>query len=194
MTRIPYVALDDLEPRVRDVVERVEPINLIRVMAHAQGSLESIIRLSDSVLNRAKIDPIVRQLALIRLCVVIGSDYERVQLESVSAGYGMDKALIAQGRIGSTSTELTELQRMGCKLAEELAGSVRPSETTFQYFMEHLPVREFVELIQAIGFYAMQARMIETFDVSFEDPPIDLSGRMDKVDPEHLRKWRNGEA
>lgn len=194
MTKIPYPDPASLDERTRTLIEALPPLNLIKVMAHAAGSVESVVRLSDSVLNRAEIDPVLRQVALIRLCVVMGSDYERLQIESVSRGYGMDDDLIAAARIGSTHEALSEDHRMAAKLAEELAVDVRPSPAVYDYFSTHLPVRQFVELVQSIGFYLMQARLIETFEVSIEDPPIDLSRRLENTDPEHLQKWRTGDV
>lgn len=194
MTNIPYPDPNDLEPRVRDLVARLPQLNLIKVMAHAQGSVESVVRLSDSVLNRSELDPVLRQVALIRFCVVAGSDYERVQIESVSRGHGMSEDLIACARIGSNCTDLSEEHRMAARLGEELVLSTRPSTEVFDYFVNRLPIRQFVELVQAIAFYLMQTRLIETFAISLEDPPVDLSRRMENADPEHLAKWRAGEV
>lgn len=193
MTRLPYPNMEDLDPRVRGFVEGGVQLNLIKLMAHAQGSVESVLRLSDAVLNRGKLDPIVRQVALIRLCVVIGSDYERLLLESVSRGEGLSEPLIEAARDGSTSPHLNETERMAAKLAEELAVNVKPSPETYVYFADRLPPREFIELVQSIGFYLMQARLIETFSVTPEDPPIDLSKRFDSMNNDALEAWRQGQ-
>lgn len=194
MTRIPFPNLDDLEPRVRDLVGRIAQLNLVKIMAHAQGGVESVVRLSDSVLNRADLDPVLRQVALLRLCVVLDSPYERAQIESVSKGEGMSDTLIEAACFGSESMALSEPHRMACRIAEELAVSCKPSEEVYRFFADYLSVREFVELVQAIGFYCMQARMIETFEIAMEDPPIDLSRRMEGTDLDALEKWRNGAA
>lgn len=168
------------------------PLNLIKVMAHAQGNVESVLRLSDAVLNRGVLNPVLRQVALIRLCVVMGSDYERTLLESVSVGEGMSQSLIEAAREGSASAKLDEMQRTAARLAEELNQSVRPSAETYDYLAARLSVRELIELVQAIGFYLMQARVIETFGVELEQPPVDLARRMENADTEGLQAWRNG--
>jgi hypothetical protein len=124
----------------------------------------------------------------------MGSDYERTLLESVSRGHGMSDALIADARIGSQNPNLSELQRMAARLAEELSVAVRPTPATYAYLAERLSVRDLVELVQAIGFYLMQARTIETFEVELESPPVDLARRMENADHQALEAWRQGRA
>ena len=48
-----------------------------------------------------------------------------------------------------------------------------------------------INIIQAIGFYLMQTRLIETFEISQENPPVDLSQRPDPNN-EGLKAWREG--
>ncbi len=192
MAKVPYPDIASLEPRVQMMVAVAAPLNLIKVMAHAQGNVESVLRLSDAVLNRGVLNPVLRQVALIRLCVVMGSDYERTLLESVSVGEGMSQSLIEAAREGSASAKLDEMQRTAARLAEELNQSVRPSAETYDYLAARLSVRELIELVQAIGFYLMQARVIETFGVELEQPPVDLARRMENADTEGLQAWRNG--
>ena len=191
MTNIPYPNMEKLDTRSARMVDVSPKINIIKVMAHAPGNVESVLRLSDSVLNRGVLDPVLRQIALIRMCTVVGSEYERILLESVARGVGLSEDQILAARTGHTSDILTPLQKMAARLAEELATSPRPSPEVFSYFKNSLSVREFVELVQAIGFYLMQTRLIETFDISPEDPPVDLSARPDP-DDEGLRAWREG--
>lgn len=192
MAKVPYPDVASLEPRVQMMVAVAAPLNLIKVMAHAQGNVESVLRLSDAVLNRGVLNPVLRQVALIRLCVVMGSDYERTLLESVSVGEGMSQSLIEAAREGSASAKLDEMQRTAARLAEELNQSVRPSAETYDYLAARLSVRELIELVQAIGFYLMQARVIETFGVELEQPPVNLARRMENADTEGLQAWRNG--
>lgn len=191
MTNIPYPDTAELDARVAHMIEVSPKINIIQVMAHAPGNAESVLRLSDSVLNRGSLDPVTRQVALIRMCTVVGSTYERILLESVSRGVGLSEEMILAAREGSSSKALSEHHRMAAKMGEELAVAPRPSPETFAYFRKVLPVRELVELVQAIGFYLMQTRLIETFEISPEDPPVDLSTRPDPTN-ESLIAWREG--
>ncbi len=191
MTNIPYPDTAELDARVAHMIEVSPKINIIQVMAHAPGNAESVLRLSDSVLNRGSLDPVTRQVALIRMCTVVGSTYERILLESVSRGVGLSEEMILAAREGSSSKALSEHHRMAAKMGEELAVAPRPSPETFAYFRKVLPVCELVELVQAIGFYLMQTRLIETFEISPEDPPVDLSTRPDPTN-ESLIAWREG--
>jgi len=192
MSNIGYPGESTLGERVKMMLLGAAKLNLIKVMAFAQGNVESVLRLSDAVLNRSEIDSEVKMVALIRFCVVAGSDYERTLLESVSKGEGMSDEIIKQARLGSACADLPEMHRMAAMLGEELAFRTKPTSTTHAYFLENLPKRQYVELVQAIAFYLMQTRVIETFEVELEDPPVNLAVRMDEVDKAKLEAWREG--
>lgn len=189
MARIPYPQTYSSE-RVQWMMQRIPPLNLLKLESWAEGIVESIARVSDGVLNRSQVDPVLRQVVLLRLCTAAGSPYEFEQLAKVSKRYGMSDELIAAAAQGSGSAALNEDQRMGARLAEELAAAPRPSEKVFAYFQQRLPPRQFVELVIGIGFYLMQSRVIETFGIQLEEQSVDLSGKT--LDPQELEAWRNG--
>ncbi|MFA5938295.1 MAG: hypothetical protein WC809_02975 [Sinimarinibacterium sp.] len=191
MPRIPYPTQLASE-RVQWLMERVPRLNLLRMESWAEGIVESILRVSDGVLNRSELDPVLRQVALLRLCAAVDSPYEFEQLAKVSRRYRMSDELIAAAREGSASAHLDPDQRMAARLAEDLAIGARPSEEVFTFFKARLPTRHFVELVIGIGFYLMQSRVIETFGIELEDQAIDLSGQ--NLDAGELEAWRNGRA
>lgn len=190
MARQPYPSADYRDPRVRRLMDSTVKLNLVRMMAWSEGTVEAVLRLSDGVLNRTSIAPRVRQMALLRLCAVIPSEYEFAQLASVSRGEGFTEADIALGRAGSAARELTDQERLACRFAEELAAGPRASDATFSAMNEAFGPRQTLELATAVGFYLMQSRIIETFGVDFEDPPVDLSRRDTSSDA--IKAWRDG--
>lgn len=194
MSNIGYADEAEYDDRVKMIIQSAVKLNLTKVLAHAPGHIESVLRLSDAVQNRGTLDPIVRQVALVRLCVVTRSLYELTLHESVCKGAGMTDSLIAQAKQGSACADLPEDYRMAAMLAEELAFNTAPKPSTHAYFLTHFTPREYVELVQGIGFYMMQIRIIETFEVECENPPIDLTqgGVEDGESSQQLEAWRNG--
>ena len=193
MSNIGYADEDGYDDRVKMIIQSAVKLNLTKVLAHAPGHIESVLRLSDAVQNRGVIDPVLRQVALVRLCVVTRSPYELTLHESVCKGLGMTEELIKQAREGSSCEGLAEEHRMAAMLAEELAFNTAPKPATHDYFLNNFTPREYVELVQGIGFYMMQIRIIETFEVKAENPPIDLTkGGVEGGDTSQLEAWRNG--
>lgn len=189
MPRIPYPDVPE-SPRLQWLFAGMPPINLLRMEQWAEGIVESVIRVSDAVLNCSHVDDTLRQIAFLRLCACIGADYEFHLLAKVSRTKGLSQALIAAAAEGSISPHLSEEQRMVARLAEELAVQPRASEEVFAYLRERLPPRHLVELVIGIGFYLMQSRVIGTFDIEKEDVEFAL-GSSGEASP-GLQAWREG--
>lgn len=189
MARIPYPEDAELPERMRDLLGALPKLNLVRFMAHSPPVFDAVIRLSTAVLNLTTVDPTLRQVAFIRLCAVLQSPYEQQQHVTIARAIGMDERLIAAAAIGSDSSALTDLQRRAARLAEELASSTKPSAATFDPLLQALGPRAMVELVMGIGFYVMQSRVIETFEVDIEDPPTPLGpGAVSLEDMQRLRR------
>jgi len=189
MPNIPYPSSHD-DPRVDHVLSRVPQLNLLKLESWAEGVVESIVRVSDGVLRRSEVDPILRQVAVLRLCAVVGSEYEFHHLVGVSKRHEISDELIEAARVGSSSPRLSEIQVMVARLAEELAVSPRPSKEVFDYLKSKLSSRHLMELVISVGFYLMQSRVIETFDIELESESVDLTAS--DIDEAALQAWRNG--
>ena len=189
MARIPYPPAPR-SPRLQWLFAGMPPINLLRMERWAEGIVESIVRLSDAVLNRSEVDDTLRQVAFLRLCTCIGADYEFHLLAKVSRTKGLSETLISAAGEGSSSLHLTEEQQMAARLAEELAVDTRASDEVFAYLRERLPPRQLVELVIGIGFYLMQSRVIGTFDIEKEHAEFAL-GSTGEPSP-GLQAWREG--
>jgi hypothetical protein len=189
MARIPYPDAP-VSPRVQWLFSIMPPINLLRMERWAEGIVEPIVRVSDAVLNCSEVDETLRQIAFLRLCTAVGAGYEFHLLAKVSTTKGLSDDLIAAAAEGSSSTGLSEEQKMVARLAEELSVSTRASAEVFDYLRERLPPRHLVELVVGIGFYLMQSRVIGTFDIEREDVdfPLGSSGGESPT----LRAWREG--
>jgi|GEM_PF-7105783 len=190
MANIPYPQ-SYKDPRVEHVLSRVPKLNLLKLESWAEGVVESIVRVSDGVLRRTEVDPVLRQIAVLRLCSVVHSEYELHHLISVSRRHDIPADLVNAAITGSSSTQLTKIQAMVARLAEELAINPKPSPEVFTYLSDKLPTRHLMELVIAIGFYLMQSRVIETFEIELEPEGVDLSNA--NIDEASLNAWRNSQ-
>jgi alkylhydroperoxidase family enzyme len=62
-----------------------------------------------------------------------------------------------------------EVERLVLRLTDEVARNVKGKHETLGELKKHLGAGEIVELIMAIGFWGMVARMLETTEVEIED-------------------------
>lgn len=179
------------DPRVQYVVERMPALNLIRLESHAEGCLEAIMRLSDGVLNRTIVAPEIKIVAFLHLCEVVGSPYEFEQLRKVAVNYKLPDSMIEASRAGTQEAGLSREQALACRLSAELAVSPRCTDETYDALLSFLSPRELCELIIGIGFYMMQSRVIETFEIEIENPPAFLPP---PVVTDEIQAWRDGRA
>ena len=95
MARLPYPDRATLLPETQDMLGKLPPLNIFRMMAGGEGLLAVFVRLGNHLLFKAKLDPVLREIAIIRVGVLSKARYEVFQHERIARGLGMTDALIA---------------------------------------------------------------------------------------------------
>ncbi|MEQ9124106.1 MAG: carboxymuconolactone decarboxylase family protein, partial [Alphaproteobacteria bacterium] len=95
MARIPYPDLDALDPEVGAFMRRIDPmINVFHMMAHAETAVRPFMRLGNALLFKGALDPVLREIVILRVGHVTGTTYEVHQHRIVGRGCGMTEAQI----------------------------------------------------------------------------------------------------
>jgi 4-carboxymuconolactone decarboxylase len=170
MARIPYPDPATLEPATAEYLDRLPGLNIFRMLAGGEGLLAAFTRFGNHLLYKTALDPVLREVAILRVGVVTGASYELYQHEAISRGLGMSDDLIAAVRQGSDAPGLDDLQRQVVAYTDDLVANVRAADDTFEPLRQQLSVRELQELTVVIGFYGAVARYLETFGVDIEEP------------------------
>jgi alkylhydroperoxidase family enzyme len=172
MARIPYVDPAAAPDHVRELLERLPvPLNIFKLMAHAEDNFRPLIRLGSSILAAQKLDGRLRELAILRVAKLSRAEYEWVQHVPIAKEAGVNDAQIeALGRGDLEAECLDPLERTVLRFTDELVRDVAVSQGTFAAAAERLSHREIVELILAVGFYMTVARLMETAEIDL-DPP-----------------------
>jgi alkylhydroperoxidase family enzyme len=168
MARIPYPDLATLDPSTTAFLEKLPPLNIFRMMAHGEGLVAPFTRLGNHLLFKTELDPVLRELAIIRVGVLSGADYEVFQHERIARQLGMSDALIAAVREGPDDPAFDDLQRLVVHFTDDVVANVRAGDATFVPLLERLSVRAAQELVMTIGFYMAVSRFLETFGVDIE--------------------------
>ncbi|TNE57834.1 MAG: carboxymuconolactone decarboxylase family protein [Alphaproteobacteria bacterium] len=173
MARIPYVTDETLPEEAREIFEKLAPLNLFRMMAHSGGMLEKYIRLGNYFLRQGKLDPVIREIAILRVGYLSNASYETYQHERISRDIGMSDALIDAIKEGPEAAIFDDTQRMVMTYVDDVVANVRAGDATFDPIKANFSVAELQELTMVIGFYMMTCRFLETFDIDIEDTPVD---------------------
>lgn len=170
MARIPYPDLDELSEETRAFLAKLPPINIFRMLAGGESLLAAFTRFGNHLLYKSQLDPVLREIAIVRVGVLSGAGYEVYQHEAISRQLGMSDELIAAIHEGPDAAVFDDAQREVMRYADDIVANVRASDATFEPLRARLPLRELQELTLTIGFYMAVSRYLETFGIDVEEP------------------------
>lgn len=169
MARIPYPTPEQLTDKAREFAAKMPQLNIFRMLSHSDHLFEPFVRLGNGFLAKGKLDPVLREVAILRVGYLSGSRYETYQHEAIGRRLGMSDALIAALKQGPDASELTPLQRQVVRYVDDVVKNVRASDETFAPLREQLSVQQMQELTLVSGYYMMVCRFLETFGVEVEE-------------------------
>jgi alkylhydroperoxidase family enzyme len=170
MARLPYVDPATAPEKVHEAFAQLAvPLNIFRMLAHAETNFRPFLRFGASILSRQQLSAKLRELAILRVATLSAARYEWVQHVPIAKATGASDAQIAAieaGDIGAACFDARE--QLVLRFTDELVRDVRVSDRTFAATADAFPPREIVELILAVGFYMLVARLLESTAVDLE--------------------------
>lgn len=186
MARIPYFDPANADDATKETLGKLPPLNIFRMMGHSGGLLKRFIGLGNHLLGASQLDPVLREIAIVRVGVLSKASYEVHQHERICRQMGMAEDLIQAIHEGPDAKPFNALQADVMRYTDDVVLNVRASDATFGKLSKELSHKEMQELTLTIGFYMMVSRFLETFDVD-----IEADGTTEGVDLEALKKRLN---
>lgn len=169
MARAPYPDIETLPDELRTFVKRFDPLmNVFHMLAHTGPALPHFMRLGNAILFKGRLDPELREIAILRVGHLLGAPYEVHQHKIVSRNIGMDEARILAVKHGEDETVFSDLENLVIRFTDEVVSSVRASDATWNALSAKLDSGQMAELTLAVGFYSMIAVFLENFEVEIE--------------------------
>jgi alkylhydroperoxidase family enzyme len=172
MARIPYFDVTQATGRAAKAFAKAPPLNIFRMLGHAGELVDGFSRFGGQILNFMDLDPVLREIAIVRVGVLSGAGYEVYQHERISRGIGMSDALIAGIHEGPAAAVFDAAQREVVTFTDDVVANVRASDAAFQPILARHGAKGAQELVLTIGYYMMVSRFLETFDVDIEETPV----------------------
>lgn len=167
MARLPYVDPAEAPPGVREALEKTPPLNVFKMAAHASTAFRPFLRYGGTLLARLELDPVLRELAILRVAARAGCDYERVQHEPIAAGVGASAEQIARATEPGAGAAGTE------GLVYDLVeGSFRENRATPEVtdaLIEAIGGRGLIELLLVVGQYHGLAVLMNTVEIDLDE-------------------------
>jgi alkylhydroperoxidase family enzyme len=178
VARVDYPDPAGLEPATQELLAKLPPLNVFRMMAGSERLLKAFVDLGNQILFRSALDPVLRELAIIRVGVLSGASYEVHQHDRIARSIGVPDDVIAALRVGPDDPVFDDRQRLVLRFTDDVVANVRAGDETFGGVVGTLSLREVQELTVTIGYYMLVSRFLETFGIEIEasDIEIDVSG------------------
>src|SRR4051794_21952673 len=169
MARIDPIDPADANGKVREALDALPPLNIFRTLAHAETAFRPFLRFGGAVLTRMKLDPLVRELAILVVAREAEAEYEWIQHVAIAKQVGASDEQIAALEAREAGP-FDEAQAAAIEFATVVVHSPRVDDELFARVRSHFDDREIIELLLAIGDYLMLARVMTVLEIELDGP------------------------
>ncbi len=166
--RIPLPRDDELSPEHREILTKVPPLHVFRMVAGTQKGLRPFLQLGAAALS-SSMDARRREMAVLRVAHATGAGYERAQHERLARLAGVTEEEIAAIADEEPVASLDEEANLICRVADEVSRDVRLSDEALAHLIERYGAREASDVILLVSYYNMVSRFLESTRVELED-------------------------
>jgi len=172
MARIAYP--DAADPSVAALVERItrerggKLLNLYRMLLHSPPVARGWLDLFTAIRQQCELPDRARELAIMRIAVLNGADYEFRAHVPFALAAGLTRAQLDALEAGGVPEGLTASDQAVLAYAEAMTREVRVTENVFAAVRAAFPERQIVELTATIGGYNLVSRFLEALQIDHE--------------------------
>ncbi|MBV9842589.1 MAG: carboxymuconolactone decarboxylase family protein [Sphingomonadaceae bacterium] len=171
MSRIPLLAIEDMNPEQRDRYDNAPggKLNLGRLMANAPTMQKGIGMAVQAMMNEITVPPLERQVCVLAVLHLDRGAYEWAQHMQVSKMMGIPDAkveAIADDRFGDPV--FNDREKALLAFTRQVVKTVRVDDFVFEAVNAFYTPRQIVELIYVIGLYMTFARISEVAELEID--------------------------
>jgi alkylhydroperoxidase family enzyme len=169
MARLTYLDRSDLLPEHRDLLAR--NINLYRLLAHSPRGARSLNTLARYIRDGSRLDPRLRQLAILQVGYTARCAYEYSHHIRISREFDVtddDIRGIADASAGRPNS-LDPLARAVVQAARDLTRDLKVSDNTFASLKKGLDEERLTDLFITIAYYNALVRLMAALEIDVED-------------------------
>ena len=171
MPRLPYYEVENATGKHAEFLDKIKPhLNIYRMLANSEAGLKGFIRMGNALLYKCELDPVLRELAIIRVGRLSRAAYEVFQHERIGreAGVTEDK-IVALRDATPEAPAFNDNEKAVLRFADDVVRNVKASDKNLKAVQAFLSPGAVVELTLTIGYYMMVCRFLETTGVEGEE-------------------------
>ena len=170
MARIAYP--DPNAPEIAPLVERIKGergklLNLYRMLLHSPPVAEGWLTFLTAIRQKCSLSARIRELAIMRIAVVNGADYEFRAHTPFALAEGITEKQIDSLREGKTEL-FNAVEQSVLAYTESMTREIHVPDAVFQAVKVHFNEREMVELTATIAAYNLVSRFLEAIQVDHD--------------------------
>lgn len=168
MARVRYLDREDLAPEYQDMPRMKS--NITRALANSPRGARHKAGLGMYLRHENKLNPRLRELAILQVGYSTGSEYEYAHHVDVALSFGVSEADIRAIALDSAGQEspLEPLARAVLQAAREMTQRLTLSDETFAALSEALDAESLIDLLIAIGEYNGMVRIMAALQIDLE--------------------------
>lgn len=172
MARIAYP--DAADPSLAALVERIARerggrlLNLYRMLLHSPPVAQGWLGFFTAIRQQCALPGRARELAILRIAVLNGADYEFRAHVPFALAAGLTRAQVDALAAGKAPEGLGAADRAVLDYAEAMTRSIRVPDEVFAAVRAAFAERELVELTATIGGYNLVSRFLEALQVDHD--------------------------
>jgi alkylhydroperoxidase family enzyme len=175
MARIDYI--DEKDPAIAGLIDtlvsgrRGRLLNLYRTLLNSPALAESWFNHSNAVRWKTTLDGRLRELVIIRMGHLAGSQYVlRQHVPALAAAEGISVEECDALADWRCATYFSESERAALAYADSMTRDIAVPDAVFAAVKRHFNNRQVVELTVLVGSYNMNARVLRALEVDLEQP------------------------
>jgi len=171
MARVRLNETADVAESHRWMFERMERrggvLNIFRALSHSPEALRRFMKLGNYFLEEGKLEPKLRELAILRAGALCRAPYEFSQHVAFGRRTGLSDSQI-RGVIEPHAGLFEPRELAVLAYAGEMTADARVSDATFGAVAGFLNEEEVVELTLVVGYYNLVSRTLNALDVDID--------------------------
>ena len=177
MSRVQPLQAGQAPAEVEELYNRIQKngakvINLYKVLAYNTHVMRDFLRLGSSLLTKTELSPKLRELAILRIAKLTGSEYEWAQHYPIALEVGVGPEQAKAIAYWDRANNFNDMERAVLRYTDEVLQDAKVKDENFNELRQHLNTRNIVELTVSIGYWEMVARLLEALKVDMDSNSI----------------------
>jgi AhpD family alkylhydroperoxidase len=169
MARVPYIEEQDhpeLAPLVARIkAERGKVLDLYKILLHSPAVMEGWLNFFTAVRQKTKLDGRYRELAILRVAILNGADYEYQAHLPFALKAGATREQIGALRVWQLSSLFDAVERAVLAYTDAMTREIQVADELFAEVQRHFDAQDLVELTATIAGYNLVSRFLEAMQV-----------------------------